>query len=934
VIYSIEPFIQTFLFDKLGDESMALEGIKFDHYRILQLVGRGGMGEVYLAEDIQIHRQVAVKVIRIETVQFDQQTMTNTLRSFWHEATAIAKLDHPAILPLYDYGETTLDGSHIAYLIIPYRPEKSLIHWLIQRAQAPHTQQLKLKQVVHIIQQAGQALQYAHDHQIMHLDVKPANFLIRSRSATDEYPDLLLSDFGVARLGSTTSSTSQHVRGSPTYMAPEQCVSRPEFASDQYALAIMAYELLTGSPPFSGPPMNVMFAHLQEQPKPVRDGNPILPMAVDLVLQRAFAKKPEARFPSVSAFAQAFQEAFRSMPEESVLRILSSSPFIPTPRLSGTSSVGDITATLTISLQEAQNGTIRTLNLTNGRTVRVQIPPGAQSGQVLTLIGQGQPLGSSSTAGNLYITLSVIEAQMQISPTASNDASTYHRSSPAQSSIHLPLRTDKPLQGDNASTEVKNPFITPNPVTPPPRMPISGANYPNPVTPPPRMPISGANYPNPVTPPPRMPISGANYPDPVTPPPSMPISGANYPVPNHLYNETVANTSYGNAGPAQSKSIFSRRSLLLLGIAALTLAGGGIAATFAATYYNVHNPSTAGSSSPKQTRTPTAPPTSVAETPTPTPTEIPFSGSWSALPSLRYPTADNAAIHVRLQQRDYIYMTGGYRGRNYSPRNDDTLYRYDIAASRWDIAESNFPGMFNNVIVQDKQQNLYFTAGYSPDSNIVVTLLYKYQPSTGTIQQISPHSQQIVFGYGGSMIIDQQGYLYLTQGFMQPIYSYTSAGTGWYRYNTTLDQWDVLASLPAGVAYAVLGFDSQGNIVLMGGATDTEQSNGTSGIYRYNVAQNVWTDTQKRTPQPFNGAANCTVGNGQVVVVGGYDPANNVTLSNAWLIDLNTLNAQPLASLPGGGARLGTACNVAGHIYLTRGILQNADLPTADFLYL
>jgi len=327
------------------------------------------------------------------------------------------------------------------------------------------------------------------------------------------------------------------------------------------------------------------------------------------------------------------------------------------------------------------------------------------------------------------------------------------------------------------------------------------------------------------------------------------------------------------------------------------------------------------------TPSPTATPT---DTPTATPTQALFSGSWSALSALPYATADNVAIY----QQGYIYMTGGYRGRNYSPSNDDTLYRYNIATSQWERVTSNFPGMYNSAVVQDEQQNLYFMGGYSPDNQVVATLLYRYQPGTGASQQISPPGQ-IVFGYGGSMLADQNGHLYLMQGFMQVFGTHSSAGAGWYRYNIVQNQWDVLASLPLGVAYAVLAFDSQGNIVLMGGVTDTEQANGTNGIYRYNVAQNSWTQENKRTPQTFNGASSCAVGNGQVMVVGGYDPTNNVTLSNVWLIDSNTLNARPLASLPGGGSRLGTAaCDGAGNVYVTRGIINDPDSPTADFLHL
>ncbi|GHO63455.1 hypothetical protein KSC_023470 [Ktedonobacter sp. SOSP1-52] len=275
------------------------------------------MGEVYVIEDVRVRRQVAAKFIRMEMIQSDQQSTSNALRLFWREATAIAQLDHPAILPLYDHGEEIIDDAHVAYLVMPYRPEGSLTAWLRKRAQTRQTPPLTLKQIAHLIQQAGQSLQYAHDHQVMHLDVKPANFLIQSKSATDDYPHLLLCDFGIARLASATSNASQHVRGTPLYMAPEQWANQPGFASDQYALAIMAYELLTGSPPFQGAPLNVMFAHLQEQPPSARERNPLLPSAVDLVLQRALAKKPEERFPSITEFAQVLQEALQEVRKES-----------------------------------------------------------------------------------------------------------------------------------------------------------------------------------------------------------------------------------------------------------------------------------------------------------------------------------------------------------------------------------------------------------------------------------------------------------------------------------------------------------------------------------------------------------------------------------------------------------------------------------------
>jgi serine/threonine protein kinase len=414
---------------------MSLVGQQLGHYRTLRLIGSGGMGEVYLAEDSRLHRQVAVKVIKIEAAQDGSEAAASALRLFLREATAIAQLDHPNILPLYDYGEAVIDGAHYAYLIVPYRAEGSLTTWLRKRAAVQQTQQLTLRQVAHIIQQAAAALQYAHEHQVIHQDVKPANFLIRSKLEADEYPDLLLADFGIARLGSATSSASLNVRGTPTYMAPEQWASRPTAASDQYALAVMTYELLTGSPPFQGAPMSMMYAHLQEPPRPPRDFNPLLPPTVDSVLLRALAKKPEERFPSVAAFAQALQTAFQGVDEGTMLRILRPSP--ATPQTPGGQNTGDIRATLAISADEARRGTSRILTLPGGRQVSVQIPPGAQSGQVLTLLGQGEAPDPDSGAGNLYLTLSIMEVQAQTVPVDSTSAPTYRYPQPAAEPIGL-----------------------------------------------------------------------------------------------------------------------------------------------------------------------------------------------------------------------------------------------------------------------------------------------------------------------------------------------------------------------------------------------------------------------------------------------------------------------------------------------------------------
>ena len=152
---------------------MSLQGQQIDRYRILRLLGSGGMGEVYLAEDARIEQQVALKVARIESGSTDSsQAAQEAARLFQREARAIARLDHPHILPLFDYGEHLLGNTAILYLVMPYRREGSLADWLRQQGPAD----MSPRQVAYWLMQAAEALQHAHEHQIVHQDVKLSNF--------------------------------------------------------------------------------------------------------------------------------------------------------------------------------------------------------------------------------------------------------------------------------------------------------------------------------------------------------------------------------------------------------------------------------------------------------------------------------------------------------------------------------------------------------------------------------------------------------------------------------------------------------------------------------------------------------------------------------------------------------------------------------------
>lgn len=309
----------------------------------------------------------------------------------------------------------------------------------------------------------------------------------------------------------------------------------------------------------------------------------------------------------------------------------------------------------------------------------------------------------------------------------------------------------------------------------------------------------------------------------------------------------------------------------------------------------------------------------------------PGSDSWQILPSLPAPQADNTLAYVQINGQAYLYMTGGYRGVKRTPHYDHALYRYSIATAQWQvITKDGFPGMVNNAVAEDERGDLFYTVGYSTDSYAVVSQLYLYQPTTNMLRKIMPPAQ-ITIGFGASMLADQQGHLYVTQGFLKSGDTHAQAGTGWYRYDIASGQWQQLAPLPHGLGYVVLAQNGAGNIVLLAGASDAGQHQQSDALYSYNVTENSWTQAASAAPVPLSGVASCSVQNGHLVVIGGYDSQHNVGQSHAWLVDLMTLQWTALPTLPSGGSVLGAAaCDAQGHVFLVRGASDPSN-PTLDF---
>ncbi|MGH7644734.1 MAG: serine/threonine-protein kinase, partial [Gemmatimonadales bacterium] len=270
-----------------GDRA-GLERTVASHYRVERLLGRGGMGSVYLARDLKLDRLVAIKVLDPVLSQGG-----GFVRRFEREARTAARLDHHHIIPIY---AVEIDGD-LKYFVMKYIAGECLT--ALQERHQP----FPLDRCQRLLWEAASALGHAHSRGVVHRDVKPGNIMV------DEDGAAVLADFGIAKAleAATQLTVTGHVLGTPHYMSPEQGSGAPlDGRADQYSLACVGYHLLTGQVPFHAESVHPLIQkHALEEPTPIQELRRDVPRFLGSAIQRAMAKAPDDRFPTMEDFATA-----------------------------------------------------------------------------------------------------------------------------------------------------------------------------------------------------------------------------------------------------------------------------------------------------------------------------------------------------------------------------------------------------------------------------------------------------------------------------------------------------------------------------------------------------------------------------------------------------------------------------------------------------
>jgi serine/threonine-protein kinase len=276
--------------------SDTLIGSVFDgRYRIERKLGAGGMADVYLAEDQELGRRVAIKILNDRHAADD-----SFIERFRREAKNAAGLSHPNIVSIYDRGEA--EGTY--YIAMEYLDGRSLKELIVGRGPAP------IKVAIDYARQILAAVGFAHKHGIVHRDIKPHNVLVGGEGR------LKVTDFGIARSGASQMTEVGSIIGTAQYLSPEQARGAPvDQTSDLYAVGVVLYEMLTGQVPFTGDtPLEIAMKHLSEVPVPPSELRPEVPHDLDSVVLRALAKDPHERYRSAEEMDADLQRVLEGMP--------------------------------------------------------------------------------------------------------------------------------------------------------------------------------------------------------------------------------------------------------------------------------------------------------------------------------------------------------------------------------------------------------------------------------------------------------------------------------------------------------------------------------------------------------------------------------------------------------------------------------------------
>ena len=267
-----------------------------DRYRVIKRLGSGGMADVYCAEDQQLGRRVALKILHRRFAEDEQ-----FVERFRREASSAAGLSHPNIVAIFDRGEW--DGTY--YIAMEFVEGRTLKEIIREKGPAPP------EAAADLTLQILRAARYAHRHGVVHRDIKPHNVLI------DQDGRARVADFGIARAGTSDITETGSVMGTAQYLSPEQAQGRPVDArSDLYSIGIVLYELLTGQVPFDAEsPVTVALMQVSEPPLPPRELIPAIPPGLESVVLRALEKDPDRRYENADSFIEALERA-RSAPHE------------------------------------------------------------------------------------------------------------------------------------------------------------------------------------------------------------------------------------------------------------------------------------------------------------------------------------------------------------------------------------------------------------------------------------------------------------------------------------------------------------------------------------------------------------------------------------------------------------------------------------------